>query len=217
MKDDEARIEKWSAIFNDKGQLVQTIMANAMANISGLKADIGMISTDINKSDFKDLGMDMADILTKTLGPVPQSALSADAFPAFDSFHANCAMQTTVSAKCSDVKAAFDKTVASPTWDPAGGLYAVKQQTANSLWVTRTTPTKHYVDDIEFLLTDQGSVCNISAKSRSETMSYYDYDTNFCNMYNVFKSSGVAYTTPTTSECKWVPTAADLEATCNKY
>lgn len=92
MKDDEARIEKWSAIFNDKGQLVQTIMANAMANISGLKADIGMISTDINKSDFKDLGMDMADILTKTLGPVPQSALSAEAFPAFDAFHANCAM-----------------------------------------------------------------------------------------------------------------------------
>jgi len=125
MKDDEARIEKWSAIFNDKGQLVQTIMANAMANISGLKADIGMISTDINKSDFKDLGMDMADILTKTLGPVPQSALSAKAFPSFDIFHANCAMLTTVPAKCSDVKAAFDKTVASPSWDPAGGLYAV--------------------------------------------------------------------------------------------
>ena len=127
-------------------------------------------------------------------------------------------MQTTVAATCADVYAAFDKTVTTASFDPAGGIYAVKQATAGSnLWVTRTTPTAHYIDDIEFTLTGTGAICSIAAKSRSESPSYYDYDTNYCNMYNVFKSSGVAFTPVTTSECAWVPAAADLEATCNKY
>lgn len=218
MKDDAERIKAWSAIFNDPSMLVQTILANSMANITGLKADIGQISTDVTKSDFKDLGMDIADIMTKTLGPVPQSGVSADKFPAFDTFHAHCAMTTTLSASCSDVYAALNKTVQTPSWDPANGVYAVKQEVAgSSIWVTRTTPTKHYVDDIEFLLTAKGDTCEVSAKSRSETLSYYDYNTNYCNMYNVFKSSGVAYTPVTTDKCAWVPDAADVEATCNKY
>jgi hypothetical protein len=156
--------------------------------------------------------------MTKTLGPVPKSSLSADKFPDFDALHANCAMATTVSAPCSDVYASFNKTVKTPSFDPAGGIYAVKQEVeGSSIWVTRTTPTKHYVDDIEFTLTGTGATCNIAAKSRSETMSYYDYDTNYCNMYNVFRSSGVKFTPVTTSQCKWIPEAKDLEATCNKY
>ena len=189
-----------------------------MANMSGLKADIGQISTDVSSSDFKDLGMDIADILTKTLGPVPQSAVSAEKFPAFDTAHAHCAMATTLSASCSDVYSALSTTVAKPAWDPASGAYAVKQEVAGSMiWVTRTTPTKHYVDDIEFTLTGTGASCEVSAKSRSETLSYYDYDTNYCNMYNVFKSSGVKFSPVTTDQCAWVPDAADVEATCNKY
>jgi len=162
--------------------------------------------------------MDIADIMTKILGSVPNSEFELSAFPSFDSLHANCAMQTTIAASCADTYAALGKTVASPSWDPAHGVYEVHYHVQDKIiWVTRTTPTKHYVDDIEFLLSANGTSCNISAKSRSETMSYYDYDTNFCNMYNVFKSSGVAFTPVTTSECKWVPEAKDLEATCNKY
>merc|ERR1712127_167054 len=218
MQDDAARIKKWSAIFSNPSQLAQTVLANALANMTGLKADIAQIPTDVSKDDFKDLGLDIADIMTKTLGPVPQSELSADSFPSFDSLHANCAMQTTIAASCADTYAALGKTVASPSWDPAHGLYAVHQEVENkSIWVTRTTPTKHYVDDIEFVLTDSGSSCSVSAKSRSETLSYYDYDTNYCYMYNVFKSSGVSFSPVTTSECKWVPAPADVEATCNKY
>ena len=49
MKDDAARIKAWSAIFSNPSQLAQTVLANAMANMTGLKADIGMISTDVNK------------------------------------------------------------------------------------------------------------------------------------------------------------------------
>jgi len=218
MKDDAQRIKAWSAIFSNPEQLIQTVLTNALSNMSGLKADIGQISTDVTSSDFKDLGMDIADIMTKTLGPIPQSAVSADKFPSFDMLHAHCGMQTTISASCSDVYAALNKTVQNPSWDPASGAYAVKQEvTDSSLWVTRTTPTKHYVDDIEFIFTAKGATCDVAAKSRSETLSYYDYDTNFCNMYNVFKSSGVSYTPVTTSDCKWVPSAADIEATCNKY
>ena len=47
------------------------MLANAMANMSGLKADIGDIKTEVTNDDFKGLGMNIADIMTKTLGPVP--------------------------------------------------------------------------------------------------------------------------------------------------
>ena len=251
--------------------------------MSGLKADIEHVSTDVSNKDFKDLGMNIADIMTKTLGPVPKSAgfeispktkcavecaaeavgvfaacaatcyksadesmcieercdatqlayelactsqcgkakaalAIADDFPAFDALHAHCGMQTTVGTSCDDVYAALNKTVSTSGFDPAGGIYAIKQATSGSnLWVTRTTPTKHYVDDIEFTLTGTKAVCSITAKSQSETLSYYDYDTNYCNMYNVFKKSGIEFTPVTTSECSWIPKPADLEATCNKY
>jgi len=146
------------------------MLANALSNMSGLKADIGDISTEVTNDDFKGLGMNIADIMTKTLGPVPQATLSADTFPAFDGLHADCAMQSSFIGSCADLYTAFDKTVKTPAFDPAGGIYAVHQETSGSyLWVTRTTPTKHYIDDIEFTLTsDQGAgVCNVTAKSRS--------------------------------------------------
>ena len=98
--------------------------------------------------------------------------------------------------------------------DPAGGIYAVHKETLNkSVWVTRTTPTKHYVDDIMFSLSGTAS-CSITAKSRSQTTSYYDYDTNYCNMYNVFRGMGQKFSTPSTTDCKWVP---DDVSTCDKY
>ena len=211
MKDDAARIENWAKIFQNPSQLVQTIMANAVANMSGLKADIEKIPVDVSSGDMKDLGMDVADILTKTLGPVPGAnpkaewleyyeAPNTSSFPSFSALHAHCAMQTTISSTCDDAYKALNTIVNTANFDPAGGLYAVKQETSDQMiWVTRTTPTKHYVDDIEFLLSGTGSTCTINAKSQSQSLSYYDYDTNYCNMYNVFKSSGVTFTPVTTS------------------
>jgi|TARA_B110000285_G_C14853961_1_gene481290 hypothetical protein len=157
--------------------------------------------------------------MTKTLGPVPASELSLyGAFPAWSGLHAHCGMATTVSASCTDVYTAFNKTVNTAGFDPAGGIYAVHSEVTDSnMWVTRTTPTKHYVDDIEFTLTVNGAMCDISSKSQSQSLSYYDYDTNYCNMYNVFKASGVTFTPVTTNNCAWIPEAKDLEATCNKY
>jgi len=93
--------------------------------------------------------------------------------------------------------------------------------------VTRTTPTKHYVDDIEFTLTPGksnsaynvgGETCTIMAKSRSESLSYLDYDTNYCNMWNVLRGSGLDFENfKTVGKCSGVPTDAERLATCNKY
>ena len=122
MQDDAARIKKWSAIFSNPSQLAQTVLQNALANMTVLKADIAQIPTDVSKDNFKDLGMDIADIMTKTLGPVPQSEISSDKFPAFDSHHAHCAMKTTIDAPCDSAYVAIGMLVTYPSFDPAKGV-----------------------------------------------------------------------------------------------
>ena len=119
---------------------------------------------------------------------------SPSGFPAFDLAHANCAMSTSVPVSCQSAFAALHQTVTTFK-DPANGLYAMVQEASDtSIWVTRTTPTKHYVDDIEFEFeTSSTGTCNINAKSRSQSLSYYDFDTNYCNMYNVLRSSGLSF------------------------
>ena len=147
------------------------------------------------------------------------ASASKSSFPSFDSFHAHCELQTVFEAPCDSVLSSLETTATTFT-DPASGLYELKEDSAaDYFWVTRTTPVKKYVDDILFQ-TEGASVnggCKITAKSRSQTLSYYDYETNYCNMYNVFRASGVTFGTVATPSCKWVPTPADLLATCDKY
>ena len=57
----------------------------------------------------------------------------------------------------------------------------------DSLHIQHETPEKHYIDDVYFSFSDSDSECIISAKSKSEPNSYYDYDTNFCNIFNLFR------------------------------
>mmetsp|Transcript_47304 Transcript_47304/g.78499 ORF Transcript_47304/g.78499 Transcript_47304/m.78499 type:complete len:175 (-) Transcript_47304:61-585(-) len=50
------------------------------------------------------------------------------------------------------------------------------------------TPTKHYVDDIMFEEWEQqGTTVKVVAHSKSQPTSIYDYDTNFCNIFNLFR------------------------------
>ena len=148
---------------------------------------------------------------------VAAAQASESQFPSFDSLHAHCSLTTTFNDSCHNTFAALDDTVVSFT-DPASGIYAMKEVASDHyVWVTRTTPVKKYVDDIIFEVSGDGSSCTVTSKSRSQTLSYYDYDTNYCNMYNVFRNSGVTFDSPKLGDCKWVPEAADLEATCNKY
>ena len=114
------------------------------------------------------------------------------------------------------------------TWHPepkAGGNYALWDVTEEeTIWVTRTTPVKKYVDDIKFDFFGnpddfQVKGCTVKAMSRSQTLSYYDYNTNYCNMWNVLETVGgadnQALKDVTTSDCKWVP--EDPKTTCAKY
>ena len=142
------------------------------------------------------------------------AGVAADSFPSFDSLHAHCAMEVTFSDSVTNTHAKFTNLLKNFN-DPSNGIYAIHSDSGSMLWATRTTPVKHYVDDVEFTFTADGDKTKISAKSRSQSLSYYDYDTNYCNMYNVIRSAGGSFTTPTTTKCKWVPD--DRDTICNKY
>lgn len=89
--------------------------------------------------------------------------------------------------------------------DPSNGLMAIYEEQADSyIWTTRTTPVKHYVDDQIFEFSQKGQDCNVQARSRSQINSYYDYDTNYCNMWNVLNSIG-GMTNQSVSNCNFRP------------
>ena len=111
-------------------------------------------------------------------------------FPKFDSFHAHCQLSSEVTGTCAEVWTALDNTLKTMA-DPAQGTYKVKEDGSNDyVWATRTTPVKKYVDDIMFTVSPStnNDTCTVTGKSRSQTLSYYDYETNFCNLYNVLRS-----------------------------
>lgn len=142
---------------------------------------------------------------------------SASDFPKNDSFHAYCQMSVTyTNTLCMQLYWHIDYEIL--TWmtgGPSGGLYAVyESHPVDYIWSTRTTPINKYIDDQIFVLTQDGDNCNVAAKSRSRTNSYYDYDTNYCNMWNVLNSVA-QFENLTTSECQWVP--EDAVATCAIY
>ena len=147
------------------------------------------------------------------------ASVSADIrdFPSFDSFHANCALQATYGGQqCSDVYSSMKSVLVS--WeqgDPGKGLYAIKEEKDNTyFWTTRTTPVHKYVDDIAFEFTQTQDGCQVKSRSRSQSLSYYDYSTNYCNMWNPIKSAG-SFQNLQVSECKFP--AEDPTTTCNIY
>merc|ERR1712166_908262 len=69
MDADAKRIEKWAAIFKNPTELAQRVFANGMSNRGGLMNDIAEVKTDVSTKNLKDLGLTVADIITKTVGP----------------------------------------------------------------------------------------------------------------------------------------------------
>lgn len=142
---------------------------------------------------------------------------SASDFPAFDSSHAYCALQSTyLSQSCSDIYKNFDTLIRKFTPEPQSmGYYRVyEEQQGVYIWVTRETPTAHYIDDIIFQFSQNGSTCNLSAKSRSQSPSYFDYDTNYCNMWTVMNGVG-GYNGVIANPCPWIPD--DAHYICSVY
>ena len=74
-------------------------------------------------------------------------------FPAFDAFHANCAMEVTfIDSSCQEAYNIMKDRI--EMWHPepdAAGTYKVWSAVEmENIWATRTTPKKKFVDDIMF-------------------------------------------------------------------
>ena len=138
-------------------------------------------------------------------------------FPKFDATHCNCEIKVTYpNSDCDQIWTDLETTIKSfANGGPSGGLYAIYEDAEDDyVWTTRTTPTHHYVDDIIFEVTQDGDNCNVDCKSRSETTSLYDYDTNYCNIWNVLTHTDT-FTDLQTSHCLFVP--SNPQSTCATY
>ena len=158
------------------------------------------------------------------MGSESQSAIGnvGISFPKFDMHHAHCALMTTVTHDCKSAYDYMSKDLVQFR-DPGNGKYEEFNSVADkSLWYTRETPKKHYIDDVEWLFTDNSAGgCEISGRSRSRTESIYDYDTNFCNIWNPLRLSPLlvpfANIDTVTWECPFHPDASKANFTCDTY
>ena len=142
---------------------------------------------------------------------------TVQAFPSFDSFHAHCQTEMQVDAPCNKVIDDLNKWVAAGK-DVANppGHYSAKQSTDKLVWAERKTANGKYVDDVQWETTaGTATSCTISGKSKSQSLSYYDYNVNFCNMYNPIRDlykTDIA--TVKNSNCRYP--AKDAK-TCDRY
>ena len=134
------------------------------------------------------------------------ASASMEDFPSFDFSHANCAMEVTYANKdCrnvyNDIKALL---ITYKNGCPSKGIYNIKEDAfATYIWATRTTPVKKYVDDVLFVFSQAASnACTVTSRSRSQSLSYYDFATNYCNMWNPLQHTS-AISTLNVSECKF--------------
>ena len=138
------------------------------------------------------------------------SAMKRD-FPAFDSAHANCAMETTFPMQpCSDLYDKFYDVIYSFSPEPQSkGYYRVKETQDNDyIWAIREAPVTRVVDDIMFVFVEKhvtgGFECQVQARSRTQSPSFFDFNRNYCNMWTVFRKIN-GYLSVATGECPWVP------------
>ena len=149
---------------------------------------------------------------------VAGAAADISQFPSFDAFHANCAMDVTyLGQSCPTVYANMKNLLTEyAAGDPGKGIYKFIDQKENTyFWMTRTTPVKKYVDDIAFeFSTDASGDCVVKSRSKSQSLSYYDYSTNYCNMWNPLHYTGT-FSNQKVHDCPF-PTN-DPATTCNIY
>ena len=68
---------------------------------------------------------------------------------------------------------------------------------------------------MEYILADDAAGCKITGNSRSQSLSYYDYYTNYCNIYNPLRESTLNFSEPKTTKCKYAPAINDRAAACD--
>jgi len=71
-----------------------------------------------------------------------------------------------------------------------GGTYSVTSgANSNDIKLQRITGGGQYTDKMAFVFQNDGSGCQVFACSHSQSTSYYDYSTNFCNLWDLFCDS----------------------------
>ena len=140
-------------------------------------------------------------------------------FPRDDAFHADCHVSAQFDGlSCENLWALIDAEIRrwdSDTTSPSQGVYNIKEESLNDyVWSTRLTKNKAYTDDQLFQLTSNSSGCAVDGHSRSQSVSYYDYSVNFCNLWNVYNGVGDAFTY-SVGKCGYP--ADDPATTCAKY
>jgi len=112
--------------------------------------------------------------------------------------HAKTQVTAVVKASCADVNAEIQaRAGAQQGWvDPHnGGIYSVISSTAAEVRTERTANPSHsvggkkYVDKQVFTLSDNAGACEISACSESQSTSYKDFSTNYCDLRNLYCGS----------------------------
>ena len=148
-------------------------------------------------------------------------------FPSFDLFHTHCQMDFTYDTDCDSAYKQIDATVKGfAKTDPAQGHYTMKEEGSDDyVWSVRAAPQAKDDDfeDVMFTVanTNDGK-CKVTGKSiQAKKMSFYDYEVNFCNLYNVYKmSSGGKTLQPEQiplTQCKWTPIPTLYDVRCSQY
>ena len=151
-------------------------------------------------------------------------------------FHAHCSIDVTVyGMNCMDVnisiinqvndRTGFDSNCKYSDLAKEFCGYSMHDITDSKIHLKHETPVKHYVDDIYFTYKQMDNYCLVSGSSQSEPISYYDYDTNYCNMFNLFRNGNATQlnynVSIQTKKCKFHPDIGqDLSPSikqCNKY
>ena len=133
--------------------------------------------------------------------------------------HASCHLTAHYSStSCADVKAAGEKFIKDnvDTGSEYKGTMAIKDEGDDWIWSTRLTYNKKYYDDQLFEFLGEGSSCTVTARSRSQSISYLDNSVNFCNMWNLVSRAG-ADMTYKVSDCKSHPDSGAEATQCARY
>ena len=106
------------------------------------------------------------------------------------------------------------------------GTYSKKnppRESTSEVWGTRRTANNKYTDDVAFdKVSEKDGKCTIMGKSYSQSVSYYDYNVNFCNIYNglriATRDSAVQFNLDAMKpvSCKYALAPSEY-ATCNRY
>ena len=140
-------------------------------------------------------------------------------FPKDDAMHADCHVNAQFDGiSCDNLYALVDAEIrawGSSTTSPAGGVYRLKEETLDDyIWSTRLTRDEKYTDDNLFEFTENSAGCSVTGSSRSQSMSVYDYNVNFCNLWNVYNATGNSFTY-SLGDCAYP--ADDPKTTCARY